>query len=93
MDNDVESEKLRLEEESALVERFFSSPAFVAVDEEWKNGEKSLMDLILNVDVTSTEQLYSHFTAIGHLRGIRAARQSLESMAPTLRKALREICH
>lgn len=91
MDNDVAIEKQHLEDALRVTELFFQSPSGAAYIDGLKENEEALTNRIIFDEVTSIPQVFAHFAAIGHLRGVREVRQQLLAMPETLKAELKAL--
>lgn len=69
MDKD---DQAKLEGAQREIEKYLNLPITRRICAVNEAEQKTLLKIIVNDDISSIETLFAHFTAIGHLRGLRA---------------------
>lgn len=93
MDNvgDKDAIKVQLEKELAELETLFASAPMQILRQDLQEQEESLINLLCNTQITDIGTFFSHFEAVGHLRGIRQTKATFVGAIEEIKQKLSEL--
>lgn len=78
----------KLESAQRELEKYLQHPYTQRITKENATAQETLLRLIVNDDVRDIETLVAHFVAIGHLRGLKQASDSLNETLEAIKEEL-----
>lgn len=76
---DVDEQMARLVEKREVLVAYYHHPVTVELLADNEEEQQGLIDLICEAPVRDFETFFTHFTALGHLRGLRRVKTLLQA--------------
>lgn len=88
---DLDAERNKLQDELKWVEAYKEHPITVAILQDSKEEQEALVSLLCDTTIHNIETFFSHFEAIGHLRGLRRATALIEDRLDSVKQQLKAL--